>query len=163
MSSPPWVYHTLHKEFGPPTVDPTTNCGTSLGRRKRQFSSSPREYYTLHVDFGPPTKDSKPNCEPGLGRPGRGNCHPYRGNTILCMSTLEHRIMDSTTNCRTIRGGLEGEDDICPFQASPDWSRSLWSNPWSVVQSRHAKYGVSFGADEICSFQASPVLSRSSL
>ena len=35
--------------------------------------------------------DSTPNFGTSLGRSGKGNCHPYYGNTRLCMSNLWHR------------------------------------------------------------------------
>ena len=72
-----------------------------------QLSSLPGEYHTLHVEFGSQTLDSSINCGTSLGRPGMRNCHPYRGNTILCMSSLDHRHWIPASTAGPVWGGLE--------------------------------------------------------
>ena len=39
----------------------------------------------------PPTMTSTPNFGTSPERPVRGNCHPRIGNTLHCMSSLDHR------------------------------------------------------------------------
>ena len=72
-----------------------------------KLSSLPREYYTLQVEFGPPTLDSIPYRGPSLGRPGMRNCHPYRGNTTLCTSSLGHGPWIQAPTAGLAKGGLE--------------------------------------------------------
>ena len=91
----------LHVEFGPLTLDSSTSCGPSLGRRApTNVSSLPGEYSTLRVDLGPPTLASVPFC--GIILPEYYTLHvelgppsltsrPCPRNTSLCMSSLGHR------------------------------------------------------------------------
>ena len=74
-----------------------------------QLSSLQWEYNTFHVEFGPKTMNYIMHRGPSQGRPGMRNCHPYRGNTILCMAVI--------SGARRCSGNALGISRIQPYRS----------------------------------------------
>ena len=139
----PREYNTLRAEFGPPTLD------YRMHRGQTNYHLLPRVYNTLHVEFGPPTLDYIMHRGPSLSeliviltegiqhfacrvwatdhrlhnapraQSGRTHCHPYRGNTTLCMSSFGPSTLDYVTHCGLRLGGRRSNLGLVMVRSMP--------------------------------------------
>ena len=84
-------YNTLHVNLWTPSLDSTPYCGTSLASLPARiviltWGIQHFACQTLNTELGFDTvlRDQS-------GELACQNCHPYAGNTTLCMSNLGHR------------------------------------------------------------------------
>ena len=120
LSSLPGEYNTLHIEFGPETMDSSSNCGPGLGRDGGHNCHPYRGNITLCTSSLDQKQWIQATTAALVWKGGGGhNCHPYRGNTTLCTSSLDEKQWIQAAPADLVWEGLRATSVILTEFAHP--------------------------------------------